>query len=46
MCTLWAIEALARAGAHEPGMLHQARDMFEAFLAYSNHSSCQSTIAR
>ena len=40
----WAIEALARAGAHEPGMLGQAREMFESFLAYSNHSSSASTV--
>ena len=35
----WAIEALARAGAHEPGMLDQARAMFESFMGFANHSA-------
>ena len=37
LTTLWAIEALARAGAYEPKLLQQAVTMFEDFLGYGNH---------
>lgn len=32
MCTLWVIEALARAGEFEPGCLAQAVGMLEDFM--------------
>ncbi|KAF9778574.1 glycoside hydrolase family 15 protein [Thelephora terrestris] len=37
LCTLWAIEALTRAGEYDKGMLSKAVTMFEDFLQYLNH---------
>ncbi|KAK7682316.1 hypothetical protein QCA50_014520 [Cerrena zonata] len=37
LCTLWTIEALARAGEYDKGMLVKAVGMFEDFLQYMNH---------
>ncbi|PIL34777.1 hypothetical protein GSI_02564 [Ganoderma sinense ZZ0214-1] len=37
LCTLWCIEALARAGGYDKAMLNKAIAMFEDFLQYSNH---------
>ncbi|GAA6027557.1 hypothetical protein JCM8097_007921 [Rhodosporidiobolus ruineniae] len=37
MCTLWAIEALARAGQHNKAQLSQAVAILEDFIGYSNH---------
>ncbi|CCM02298.1 uncharacterized protein FIBRA_04387 [Fibroporia radiculosa] len=37
LCTLWCVEALARAGEYDKGMLTQAVAMFEDFLQYTNH---------
>ncbi|KAM5541269.1 hypothetical protein V8D89_005198 [Ganoderma adspersum] len=37
LCTLWCIEALARAGGYDKAMLNRAIAMFEDFLQYSNH---------
>ncbi|TCD66045.1 hypothetical protein EIP91_001901 [Steccherinum ochraceum] len=37
LCTLWCIEALARAGEYEKPMLAKAIAMFEDFLQYTNH---------
>jgi GH15 family glucan-1,4-alpha-glucosidase len=37
MCTFWLVEALARAGRHDPNRLRQARLMFEEMLGYANH---------
>ncbi|KAJ3535070.1 hypothetical protein NM688_g7030 [Phlebia brevispora] len=37
LCTLWTIEALARAGEFERGFLQRAITMFEDFLQYTNH---------
>lgn len=37
LCTLWAIEALARAGAYEPELLPKATAMLEDLLGYGNH---------
>ncbi|KIJ55275.1 glycoside hydrolase family 15 protein [Sphaerobolus stellatus SS14] len=37
LCTLWAIEALTRAGQYDPVLLARARTMFEDFLQYTNH---------
>jgi len=37
LCTLWAIEALTRAGEYDKGMLSKAVAMFEDFLQYLNH---------
>ncbi|KAG9312460.1 glycoside hydrolase family 15 protein [Chiua virens] len=37
LCTLWCIEALARAGEFERPLLQRAINMFEDFLQYSNH---------
>jgi GH15 family glucan-1,4-alpha-glucosidase len=37
MCTFWLVEALTRAGRHEPERLDQARFIFNQMLAYANH---------
>ncbi len=37
MCTFWLVEALARAGRHDPERLRAARLMFEEMLGYANH---------
>ncbi|KAH7104992.1 Six-hairpin glycosidase [Auriculariales sp. MPI-PUGE-AT-0066] len=37
LCTLWAIEALARVGRYDPKRLKLAVRMFDDFLQYSNH---------
>ncbi|OBZ71553.1 Uncharacterized protein C4H3.03c [Grifola frondosa] len=37
LCTLWCIEALARAGEYDKTMLAKAIAMFEDFLQYTNH---------
>lgn len=37
LCTLWMVEALTRAGRHDPQRLAQAELMFAAFLGLSNH---------
>lgn len=37
LCTLWCIEALARAGEYEKPLLNKAIAMFEDFLQYTNH---------
>ena len=37
MCTFWLVEALARAGRHDPVRLRNARLMFEEMLGYANH---------
>ncbi|KZT69354.1 glycoside hydrolase family 15 protein [Daedalea quercina L-15889] len=37
LCTLWCVEALARAGEYDKAMLHKAVAMFEDFLQYTNH---------
>ncbi|TBU39361.1 glycoside hydrolase family 15 protein [Dichomitus squalens] len=37
LCTLWCIEALARAGEYDRAMLNKAVAMFEDFLQYGNH---------
>ncbi|ORX35652.1 Six-hairpin glycosidase-like protein [Kockovaella imperatae] len=37
LCTLWAVEALTRAGAYNPSYLTTAVNMFESFLGYGNH---------
>ncbi|KIP11307.1 glycoside hydrolase family 15 protein [Phlebiopsis gigantea 11061_1 CR5-6] len=37
LCTLWCIEALARAGEYEKPLLSRAIRMFEDFLQYTNH---------
>ncbi|KAG8745664.1 hypothetical protein FRC10_007361 [Ceratobasidium sp. 414] len=37
LCTLWAVEALTRCGAHDKKLLQKAVSMFEDFLGYGNH---------
>jgi len=37
LCTLWAVEALTRAGQYDKAMLQKAVAMFEDFLGYGNH---------
>lgn len=37
MCTFWLVEALTRAGRHDPRYLEDARLMFEKMLGYANH---------
>ncbi|KAI0671268.1 glycoside hydrolase family 15 protein [Trametes maxima] len=37
LCTLWCIEAIARAGEYDKAMLNKAVAMFEDFLQYTNH---------
>ncbi|KAH9948315.1 glycoside hydrolase family 15 protein [Amylocystis lapponica] len=37
LCTLWTIEALARAGEFDKASLAKAVGMFEDFLQYTNH---------
>ncbi len=37
ICTFWLVEALTRAGRHDPKYLRQARYMFEQILGSSNH---------
>jgi GH15 family glucan-1,4-alpha-glucosidase len=37
LCTFWMVEALTRAGKHDPQRLAQAELMFEVFLGLSNH---------
>ncbi|GAA5855676.1 hypothetical protein JCM9279_003300 [Rhodotorula babjevae] len=37
MCTLWLVEALARAGQFNPPQLSQAVTILEDFIGYTNH---------
>jgi GH15 family glucan-1,4-alpha-glucosidase len=37
MCSFWLVESLTRAGRTDPGMLDEARLLFEQMLGYSNH---------
>ncbi|TFK90359.1 glycoside hydrolase family 15 protein [Polyporus arcularius HHB13444] len=37
LCTLWCVEALARAGEYDKTLLARAVSMFEDFLQYTNH---------
>jgi GH15 family glucan-1,4-alpha-glucosidase len=37
MCSFWLVEAMTRAGQHDPEMLDQARLLFERMLNYANH---------
>ncbi|GAA5970813.1 hypothetical protein JCM11641_004464 [Rhodosporidiobolus odoratus] len=37
MCTLWLIEALARAGQYDKSQLSQAVTILEDFIGYTNH---------
>ena len=37
MCSFWLVEALTRAGRHDPRYLEQARLLFERMLGYANH---------
>ena len=37
ICTFWLVEALTRAGQHDPERLNQARLLFEQMLGYANH---------
>jgi GH15 family glucan-1,4-alpha-glucosidase len=37
LCTFWLVEALARAGLHDPALLDEARLLFEEMLGYANH---------
>ncbi len=37
ICTFWLVEALTRAGRHDPKYLQHARYMFEQVLGYANH---------
>jgi GH15 family glucan-1,4-alpha-glucosidase len=37
LCTFWLVEALTRAGAHDPSLLDEARLVFERMLGYANH---------
>ncbi|KAI9065945.1 glycoside hydrolase family 15 protein [Trametes sanguinea] len=37
LCTMWCVEALARAGQYDKARLDQAVTMFEDFLQYGNH---------
>ncbi|MBA3314147.1 MAG: glycoside hydrolase family 15 protein [Planctomycetota bacterium] len=37
MCSFWLVESLTRAGRTEPGLLDEARLLFEQMLGYSNH---------
>lgn len=39
ICTFWLIEALTRAGIHEPKYLPRAVNLFENMLQFSNHLS-------
>ncbi|KAG8928633.1 hypothetical protein FRC02_006645 [Tulasnella sp. 418] len=37
LTTLWAVEALGRAGQYDKALLHQAVTVFEDFLGFGNH---------
>ena len=37
ICTFWLVEAMTRAGWHNPAALDQARLIFEKMLGYANH---------
>jgi GH15 family glucan-1,4-alpha-glucosidase len=37
ICTFWLVEALTRAGQHDPKRLETAQLMFERMLGFSNH---------
>jgi GH15 family glucan-1,4-alpha-glucosidase len=37
MCSFWLVEALTRAGQSDPGMLDEARLLFEHMVGYANH---------
>ncbi|BGP39748.1 hypothetical protein JCM10449v2_003699 [Rhodotorula kratochvilovae] len=37
MCTLWLVEALARAGQYDPAQLSKAVNILEDFIGYTNH---------
>ncbi|KAJ1926070.1 hypothetical protein IWQ60_004115 [Tieghemiomyces parasiticus] len=42
MCTFWLVEALTRAGKFDKKLLHEAHNIFENMLGYSNHLSLYS----
>ena len=37
MCTFWLVEAITRAGRHNPKVLYNARLIFERMLGFANH---------
>jgi GH15 family glucan-1,4-alpha-glucosidase len=37
LCSFWLVEALARAGRTQPGLVDDARLLFEEMLGYANH---------
>lgn len=37
ICTFWLVEAMTRAGKHDPERLKRARLLFEQMLGYANH---------
>jgi GH15 family glucan-1,4-alpha-glucosidase len=37
ICSFWLVEALTRAGQHDPHRLNDARLLFEQMLGYANH---------
>lgn len=37
ICSFWLVEALTRAGRHDPERLNDARLLFEQMLGYANH---------
>ena len=37
ICSFWLVEALTRAGQHDPQRLNDARLLFEQMLGYANH---------
>ena len=37
ICTFWLVEAMTRAGRHDPRRLDEARLLFERMLGYANH---------
>ena len=37
ICTFWLVEALTRAGRHDPSRLEEARLIFERMLGFANH---------
>ncbi|CED85274.1 glycoside hydrolase family 15 protein [Phaffia rhodozyma] len=39
LCTLWAVEALTRAGEFDKECVERAETMFEDFLGYGNHKN-------
>jgi GH15 family glucan-1,4-alpha-glucosidase len=37
ICSFWLVEALTRAGQHDPERLNDSRLLFEQMLGYANH---------